>query len=128
MAYIIGCLMASLSFLFNKLLLKYLGNQVVVTYSPIFEEFAKTLCPYYFGADILLTHFIFGILEAGYDYFTIKSGERGVYAAFLSVLGHTLFGGLTVGIFYLSDSIFLGILSAVGIHVVWNVILIRISA
>lgn len=118
--------MASLSFLLNKLLLGYLGNQVVVSYSPIVEELSKTLCSYYLGADIWLTHTVFGILEAGYDYFATKSGERGVLAAVLSILGHSLFGGLTVGILYLSDSIFLGLVSAISVHILWNVTLIRI--
>lgn len=128
MAYVIGCLMASLSFLLNKLLLEYIGNRVVVSYSPVFEELAKTLCSYYFGADILVTHIIFGLLEAGYDYFKNDSGKRGAFAALLSVIGHALFGGVTVGVFYLSDSIWGGIFSAVCAHLIWNVTFIRLFA
>lgn len=128
MAYIIGCLMASLSFLLNKLLLRYIGNQVIISYSPMVEELAKTICSYCFGADILVTHIIFGILEASYDWFKNSSGERGILAALLSIVGHTLFGGVTVGIFYLSGSIFLGIAMAVCVHLIWNVTLIRLCA
>lgn len=128
MAYIIGCLMAGLSFLLNTLLLRYFGNQVIISYSPIVEELAKTLCSYYLGADILVTHIIFGILEAGYDWLKKNSEDRGLLAAFLSIIGHGLFGGLTVGVFYVSGSIFLGIAIAACVHLIWNVILIRFYA
>ncbi|MBC8015187.1 MAG: hypothetical protein H7X79_05525 [Sporomusaceae bacterium] len=128
MAYVIGCLMAGLSFLLNKLLLKYIGIKVVVSYSPILEEVSKTLCSYYFLADIFATHVIFGILEAIYDWYTKRDGERGVIAALLSIIGHTLFGGLTVVVFNLSGSIFIGLFIAICAHLMWNVTLIRLSA
>ncbi|WP_378955309.1 hypothetical protein [Pelosinus sp. sgz500959] len=128
MAYVIGCLMASLSFLLNKLLLQYIGNRVIVSYGPIFEELAKTLCSYYLGADILVTHIIFGILEAAYDWFKNSSRERRGLAALSSIVGHGLFGGLTVGVFYLSGSILGGIFIAVCVHLIWNVTVIRLSA
>ena len=128
MAYIIGCLMASLSFLLNKFLLRVIGNQVVISYSPILEELAKTLCSYYFGADIWLTHIIFGFLEACYDWFNTSSGKRGRWAALLSIVGHTLFGGLTMVIFFLNGSIWTGIFIAVCVHLIWNVTLIRFCA
>ena len=128
MAYVIGCLMAGLGFLLNKLLLKYIGMKVIVSYSPIVEEITKTLCSYYFAADILVTHIIFGVLEAVYDWFKRRSRERGAIAALSSIVGHTLFGVVTIGIFNLSDSIFLGIFVAGCIHLIWNVALIRLAA
>lgn len=128
MAYVIGCLMAGLSFLLNRLLLKYIGIKVVISYSPVVEELTKTLCSYYLAADILLTHIIFGILEAVYDWFNRHSGERGAIAALLSIIGHTLFGAVTIALFNLSGSIFLGIFAAVCVHLIWNVTLIRLLA
>jgi len=127
MAYVIGCLMAGLSFLLNKLLLKYIGIKVVISYSPVMEELTKTLCSYYLSADILVTHVVFGILEAGYDWFNRQNGQRGSIAALLSIVGHTLFGGITVFIFGHSNNIFIGILAGSSIHLVWNVVLIRLS-
>lgn len=127
MAYVIGCLMAGLSFLLNKLLLKYIGMKVIVSYSPILEELSKTFCSYYFGADILVTHMIFGMLEAIYDWCKRRTRERGAIAALLSIVGHTLFGVLTIWILNLSDSLFLGILVASSVHLLWNVILIRLA-
>lgn len=127
MAYVIGCLMAGLSFLLNRLLLKYIGINVVISYSPIVEELTKTLCSYYLAADILVTHVVFGVLEAGYDWFNRQNGQRGTIAALLSIVGHTLFGGITVFVFNLSNSIFIGILTGIGVHLLWNVTLIRLS-
>ena len=127
MAYVIGCLMAGLSFLLNRLLLKYIGIKVVISYSPVVEELTKTLCSYYLSADILVTHIIFGILEAGYDWYNRQSGQRGTIAAVLSIVGHTLFGGITVLVFNLSNNIFIGMIAAIVVHLVWNVTLIRLS-
>lgn len=125
MAYIIGSLMAGLSFLVNKLLLRFIGSQSVITYSPIFEEMAKTLCSYYLNADILVTHVVFGSLEAGYDWFTSSSSERGSLAALLSIVGHTLFGLVTVAVLSASNSIIGAIFLGVCLHLIWNVIFIR---
>jgi len=127
MAYVIGCLMAGLSFLLNRLLLKYIGIKVVISYSPVVEELTKTLCSYYLAADILVTHIIFGVLEAGYDWFKEQNKQCGTIAALLSIIGHTLFGGITVFVFHLSSSIFIGILVGVGVHLAWNVTLIRLT-
>lgn len=127
MAYVIGCLMAGLSFLLNRLLLKYIGTQVIISYSPVLEELTKTLCSYYLGADIVVTHMVFGILEAVYDWWNQHTRERGAIAALLSIVGHTLFGGLTIIFFNVSGSIFLGLLVAICAHLIWNVTLIRLS-
>lgn len=127
MAYVIGCLMAGLSFLLNKLLLTYMGMKVIVSYSPILEELTKTLGPYYFDADILVTHIIFGVLEAAYDWLHRRNRERGTIAALLSMTGHTLFGTITIAILSLSDSVFLGIVVASSVHLIWNVSLIRLA-
>jgi hypothetical protein len=128
MAYVIGCLMAGLSFLLNKILLKYVGVKAIITYSPIVEEMTKTLCSYYLAADILVTHIVFGMLEAGYDWYTNPNGQRGVWAALASIVGHSLFGALTLICLYASDSIWIALAGASCVHVMWNVTLIRLSS
>ena len=128
MAYVIGCLMAGLSFLLNRLLLKYVGIQVVISYSPVVEEITKSLCSYYLAADIIMTHIVFGMLEAGYDWYNTQNEDRGMRAALLSVVGHTLFGVLTVLILHMTESIFLAIVGASCVHLIWNVTLIRFTA
>ena len=127
MVYVIGCLMAGLSFLLNKLLLKSIGIKVIITYSPILEELTKTLCSYYLGADILATHMVFGILEASYDWFKRQTRERGAIAALLSIMGHTLFGLITIGVVNLSDSVVVGIFVGSCTHLIWNVMLIKLG-
>lgn len=128
MAYVIGCLMAGLSFLLNKMLLKYVGIKAIITYSPVLEEMTKTLCSYYFAADILVTHIVFGMLEAGYDWYTTPNGQRGIWAALASIVGHSLFGALTLMGLYVSDSVWVALLGASCVHVMWNVTLIRLSS
>ena len=127
MAYVIGCLMAGLSFLLNKVLIQYIGIKAVISYSPLVEEITKTFCSYYLAADILITHVVFGILEAAYDWYCDQLG-RGLYAALCSVLGHTVFGASTLLILHMSGSVVLAILVASCIHLVWNVTMIRLSS
>lgn len=127
MAYVIGCLMAGLSFLLNKALLKYVGLKAVISYSPVVEEITKSLCSYYLAADILVTHVVFGVLEAGYDWYNVPNRQRGVYAAIVSIVGHSLFGVITLIGLYMSGSIWVAIAGASCVHVVWNITLIRLS-
>lgn len=126
MAYIIAVLMASLSFLLNRAALKYFGLQAIITLSPVLEEAAKTLLAYYLGADIIVTHIIFGALEAGYDWHT--SRRHGAAAAFFSVLGHGLFGLATVAVLVLTGSIAVGLAAGVIFHLAWNITVIRLVA
>ncbi|EIW19526.1 MULTISPECIES: hypothetical protein [Pelosinus] len=128
MAYVIGCLMAALSFLLNKILLKYVGMKAVISYSPVVEEVTKSLCSYYLAADIIVTHVVFGMLEAGYDWYNTADGQRGKWAALFSIIGHSLFGCLTFLALYISSSIWIAILVASCVHVMWNVTLIRLSS
>lgn len=128
MAYVIGCLMAGLSFLLNKVLLKYVGVKAIISYSPVLEEMTKTLCSYYLAADILVTHIVFGVLEAGYDWYSTPNGRRGMWAASASIVGHSLFGALTLMGLYASDSIWVALLATSCVHVLWNVTLIRLSS
>lgn len=125
MAYIIACLMAALSFLINKLLLRYVGPQVVLTWGPAVEELAKTWLSWHLGADILLTHLLFGFLEGAYDWLT--AGQHSGKAAALSVAGHALFGVITLSLLMLTGSIWLALAAAIVAHVAWNTIAIRLQ-
>lgn len=125
MAYIIGCLMAALSFLLNKALLKYVGPISIISYSPAVEEGAKTLLAYYLGADILAAHITFGVLEAVYDW---RQHRQELIAPLLSVGGHTLFGLATVAMFSLTGRIWLALAAGLIIHVIWNTVIVTIYA
>jgi hypothetical protein len=123
MVYIIACLMAALSFILNRLALKLFGRLTVITYSPVVEESAKTLLAYFLGADILLTHFLFGLIEAFQDLYI--SRRRGMAAAGLSVTGHTFFGIVTVAVLKYSGYIMLGLGCGILTHLSWNLLAVR---
>lgn len=127
MAYMIAVLMAALSFIANKALLTHIGIKTVITYSPVVEESAKTLLAFYLGADILLTHVVFGVIEAGYDWLT--GGRRRSRAALLSVAGHGLFGSATVLTLQETGNIWLALTGATLLHLAWNLLAVkRLSA
>lgn len=124
MAYVIACLMAGLSFLLNRALLKHIGNITVISMSPAVEEMSKTLLAYYLDADIFATHVTFGLLEAVYDWYngTKDSGK----AAALSIAGHSLFGVLTLVVLKLAGSIWPALGAGLATHLAWNVTMIRL--
>jgi hypothetical protein len=124
MGYVLGCLMAGLSFLCNKLLLKLKGIETVFYFSPVAEEALKTLPAYYLGADILVVHSVFGFLEGAYDFVT--SPQSKFTPLLLSVLGHSIFGLITVLGRYYSGEIWLGFLGGVFMHIIWNITAIRL--
>lgn len=126
MAYVIACLMAALSFLLNRRLLQFTGSVTIISYSPVVEEGAKTLLSFYLGADILATHVLFGVLEAGYDWYA--SSGTGTKAVFFSVLGHSLFGLITIVCLSVSSSVWLGLGGGILTHLLWNVMVIRLLA
>ena len=126
MAYIIACLMASLSFIINRFLVKHIGPKVIISSAPALEEMAKTVLAYLLQADILMTHTVFGVIEAGYDYKNSKRHKVG--AAIASIAGHTLFGIITVFILDASGSLMLSLLSAYAVHLGWNVLAVLINA
>ena len=124
--YVIACLMAAASFLLNRLLLRLLGARVIIGYGPAVEEAAKTLLSYWLGADIILTHVTFGLIEGVYDWFVSQSD--GFKAALMSILGHTLFGLITVAAAILFASIWLGLASGILVHIMYNVTIVRLYA
>ncbi|SEO92831.1 hypothetical protein [Propionispora vibrioides] len=123
MAYLIAVLMAALSFIVNKALLTRIGVKTVITYSPVIEESAKTLLSFYLGADIFLTHVVFGVIEAGYDWLTGGRGRS--KAALLSVAGHSLFGGATVVTLRETGQIGLALTGAIVLHLAWNLLAVK---
>lgn len=122
MAYVLAALMAALSFLLNRTALRYVGPKTVIGLGPALEEAAKTLPAFYLGADILLTHVIFGAVEAGYDWLT--SRFFGAKAAILSLVGHSLFGLTTVGALALTGSVMLAAAAGLVCHLAWNIAMI----
>lgn len=117
-AYLIGMLTASFSFLANRALLKYIGPEVIITYSPMLEEASKTLLSFFLAADIIAAHLTFGLLEAIYDWH--NSPQNRFLAAAASLLGHGAFGMVTIVLLFLSGSIWVGLAGGTIAHLFWN--------
>lgn len=124
--YILACLMAAASFLLNRWLWKCFGNVVVISYGPLVEELAKTLPAFFLGANIFLTHSVFGIIEAVYDLLNSARQTKAI-AVLLSVVGHSTFGGITYFILAQFNNIWMAVVSGVICHVVWNMAVVRYS-
>lgn len=126
MAYIIAVLMAGLSFLLNRLFLRYIGPVTIISLGPVVEEAAKTLFAYYLGADIIIVHTVFGVIEALYDWY--QNSGRQLIAPILSIAGHSLFGIGTVGALITFDNIWMGLAAGIVFHLVYNVTIVRLMA
>jgi hypothetical protein len=124
LAYVIACLAAGSSFLLNRLLLKLVGVRVIITLSPVLEETLKTLSAYFFSVDILVTHLIFGVIEAVYDW--LQTNGRGIAAALLSIAGHGLFGVMTV-LTAQATGIYIGLAAGIVTHLIWNTAMVRLQ-
>ncbi|MDR3559967.1 MAG: hypothetical protein P4N59_00810 [Negativicutes bacterium] len=125
MAYLVACFTAALSFLLNRAALRYVGLQAVITYSPAVEETTKTLLAFYLGADMLVTHVVFGTIEAVHDWAT--SQNHGTAAAVSSIFGHSLFGMVTMGALVLTGQILLALAAGIAVHLAWNIMIIRLT-
>lgn len=126
MAYIIAVLMAGLSFVLNRFLLRHLGKVTIISAGPVVEESAKTLFAYYLGADIFTVHMAFGVIEAGYDWYWRSNNE--LAAPILSIIGHSLFGAITASIIFLVGSLWLGLAAGIIIHLSYNLAVVRLLA
>lgn len=124
MSYGIGIVVAMISFILNRALFKIIGYKTVITYSPIIEELLKSMPAYFIGADILLVHITFGIIEGAYEFFQ-GSNRIGKFAAFLSIIGHFLFGLTVITILMFVNNIYFAVLSSTLLHLLWNIIVVK---
>lgn len=118
-----GLLAAILAYIVNRLGIRLTGMAGIIFFVPLVEEMAKTFSAYYLGASIILTHLVFGLVEAVYDLAT--SPKKGLTAGIVSVLGHSLFGGATSLAYFYSDNILIGLIAGLTIHVLWNGVVIK---
>ncbi len=124
MAYVIAALMAGLSFVLNRLFLRYIGPVTVISLGPVAEEASKTLFAYYLGAEIVLVHAVFGAIEAVYDW--QQSNGNSFIAPTLSLAGHSFFGAATMGVLYVTGSIWLALAVGIFLHLAYNVTMVRL--
>ena len=110
-----GLVAAVLSFIANRFLFAQLGSEGVVYLIPLGEEIFKTGIAYYLGANLISTHLVFGILEAGLDFVYSNS-----LAALLAVITHLLLGIVTFYSLLLNNNLTVAIMIAIVVHTAWN--------
>lgn len=119
MAIVLAGLLAALfSFLANSLALKSYGPMAAVGAIPLLEEVAKTVPAFLLGAPILMTHGVFGLIEAWHDFYS-RRGRAGI-SPLLSVAGHLAFGGMTQFFYSFTGVLGYGIAAAAAAHCLWN--------
>jgi hypothetical protein len=108
-----GLTASLMGFLSGSVLLKYKGDRALVLFVPVMEETLKTLAAVVFGAGIVPTHLVFGMVEALYDLYSSPAAYSTIAAA-LSIASHMLFGTATWFILRYSGSVVLAVLAASG--------------
>ncbi|MDD2400886.1 MAG: hypothetical protein PHI90_05830 [Clostridia bacterium] len=125
MSYLVaGIFAASLAWVVNRLAIKYFGEYSIIWVIPLLEETIKTGVALLSGTSLVLTHGIFGCIEAIHDYYF--SRKWGLVAGVSSVVSHLLYGWLTIWIY---DNILSWVASVVlvgSLHTFWNFIMIKL--
>lgn len=115
-----GILAAAAAWQINKIIIRCWGDWGTIWVTPFLEEILKTGGAFILGANLILTHGIFGTIEAFYDLKT--SREKGAPAALASFVGHLAFGlAANFGLIFqqsLWAAFFYGIIG----HLAWNVL------
>lgn len=118
-----GLMAGALSYLLNIILLPRAKDSIYLI-TPVIEESAKTFLALALGGSVIITHGIFGLIEAVYDLFPFESKK--IRAFSISFVSHLLFGFLTLGIygFFLSWNFAVILVSAA--HMTWNYLVIKL--
>jgi hypothetical protein len=132
------------AYIFNRVSRRLAGRTTVVFIAPGLEESFKTGAALLTGAPVLVTHIVFGAIEAVYDLVApppggraagalaerqavgwagpavTDQGMRRAGAAAASLGGHALFGSVTLVVAGMAGSWPVGVAAAYGLHVGWN--------
>lgn len=114
------------SWLINKVLLKWVGDYAIYFGAPILEEVLKSLPAYLLNRSVFHVHFFFGIGEAVYDFCTGRK-ESGRWAALASIASHSLFGGVVYLLMEWTSSITSAIMVSIVLHMGWNYGVMRLG-
>ena len=126
MVFLLSLTALVLSYLINKRMLRLFRENAVIFGAPVFEELFKTLPAYFLNRSVLHVHLLFGLGEALYDFFTGKR-ESGRWAAWASLISHSLFGVITYWILDRNGKIFPALAAAILSHCAWNFTIMRIG-
>ena len=124
LSFFAGLFSSFFAYFLNKMAVKIFKERAVYTVVPFIEESLKTLLGFFIGGSILISHFVFGLCEALYDFY---KGDRKVNfrASLMSVLSHILFGIMTILLIGRLGGLVLPILAVSFFHCLWNKIAIK---
>lgn len=116
-----GIIAAGIAYLVNHFSYKLWHKYVIVGAVPLVEEVAKTMSAYFFSADYLYTHFMFGVIEGLLDGFSANGDWLPAVSA---VFAHSILGWITVNVIRETKMVGAGILAAIAVHIAWNTALL----
>lgn len=119
----LGFIAAGTAYIINKRLLKILKPSKVSLIAPGLEELIKTFLAVYGGGNLVLVHFVFGLVEGAYDYFTAR---QKLLSLFLGIITHLFFGAVTL-FFMVNTNLFVGIILAAAGHTLYNLLIIKFA-
>ena len=114
-----GLAAAVAGFFINNRLLERMGDKALIVYIPLAEETAKTAAALLLGANILLTHMVFGVVEALYDLYNSPPAHS-CTASVLGLISHTLLGLTAHFTLRVFGSRILAVLVPAVLHSLWN--------
>lgn len=120
---IAGALAAVMSWVGNRAALKVMGTKVIIVSAPLLEELAKSGSAVLLGTSVILTHGIFGLIEAFYDAW--GSRIRGLTAGAISFAGHLLFGYISQMVLNRYYVLFAAVMSGYSVHMLWNIMVMK---
>jgi len=94
---------------------------MIVFVAPVVEEVVKTGLALLLGADIFLTHMIFGAAEL----ITDSLNGLSIWPGLVAIVLHGMLGMATVW-FLASAGVLMAVLLAVLLHVLWNYTAVRL--
>lgn len=115
-----GILAAAAAWQVNKIIVRYWGDGGTIWITPGVEEVLKTGGAFILGADVILTHGLFGAIEAVYDLKTAR--RKGPSAALASLLGHLVFGAAANAGFVFYQSLWAALIYGTMGHLAWNIL------
>jgi len=116
---------AILSYLGNKGLYKAMGARGLVVGIPVWEETCKALAIWVMpGSPVLFIHLFFGAIDCA---LSASSGSKsGKALGTISLVTHALTGTLVLAVIAFGQSLWIGYLMAVGLHLSLNAGVVRL--
>ncbi len=126
--FVIG-MSSALAYLINRSLFGRLGTWGIITLVPVVEELLKTGLAALLGAAVWWVHIGFGVIEGLFDISQRPNPvpQLGYLAAWCSVIGHGAFGSVTIWAWSQTGSVYWGLATGMGLHLLWNVWIVRIT-